>query len=409
MAIVMKTRCPSCRAQLKVRDELIGRTGRCPKCREEFRLEPESPAIEQPPSIDFDVGADDRPDENVATAGAASEADEYGDIEAPHLLAATRPVKKKNSEATADEDAEDGPADGKPKRRLRSRRTTLGMLASLVAAPFWRSALRRFPYLAAALAFVGGLLGFLVGLIHSALVADLVLNLIGIPMAFAVFFLMCYPTACFWKVVVGSSEGSGDIAEWPEGNFGEWVFEMLIVGYMVLISLLLSAGVAKLWQTVARSDQSSGNSWQLMENDEMAEAAALPQKLLKKFVQNPEPAEAEPAPPHRLLRPGPAWLTTFLAFMMIFPFVVVSCLESSTPLFVPWSTRVWLSLLKNATAWLVAVIISAAVLSSAVALAILGATFAPFLIFTLCSPLAAVGLLIYGRLLGRLSWLIART
>jgi hypothetical protein len=318
-------------------------------------------------------------------------------------------VKRKNPEATADEDADGGPADGKPKRRLRSRRTTLGMLASLVAAPFWRSALKRFPYLAGALACVGGLLGFLVGLIHSALVADLVLNLIGIPMAFAVFFLMCYPTACFWKVVVGSSEGSGDIAEWPEGNLGEWVFEMLIVGYMLLISLLLSAGVAKLWQTVARRDQSSENSWQLMENDEMAEAAALPQKLLKKFAQTPEPAEAEAAPSRRLLRPGPAWKTTFFAFMVIFPFVVVSCLESSTPIFVPWSTRVWLSLLKNATAWLVAVIISAAVLSAAAALAILGATCAPFLIFTLCSPLAAVGLLIYGRLLGRLSWLIART
>jgi hypothetical protein len=255
---------------------------------------------------------------------------------------------------------------------------------------------------------VGGLLGFLVGLIHSALVADLVLNLIGIPMAFAVFFLMCYPTACFWKVIVGSSEGSGDIAEWPKGNFGEWVFEMLIVGYMVLISLVLSAGVAKLWQTVVRSDGSSENNWQLMEEDEMAEAAALPQKLLKKFAQNPEPAETE-APSRRLLRPGPAWKTTFFAFMVIFPFVVVSCLESSTPIFVPCSTRVWFSLLKNFPAWLVTTLISAAALSAAAALFALGAKFAPFWIFTLGSPLVAVGLLIYGRSLGRLSWLIART
>jgi len=342
-------------------------------------------------------------------ADAASAADEYGDIEAPRLLAATRPVKKKNPESAADEDAGDEPSSGKPKRRLRSRRTTLGMLASLVAAPFWRSALKRFPYLAAALACVGGLLGFLVGLIHSALVADLVLNLIGIPMAFAVFFLMCYPTACFWKVIVGSSEGSGDIAEWPKGNFGEWVFEMLIVGYMVLISLVLSAGVAKLWQTVARTNQSSENSWQLMEKDELEEVAALPQKVLQKFAQNPQPAEAEAAPSRRLLRPGPAWKTTFFVVMVIFPFVVVSCLESSTPIFVPWSTRVWLSLLKNFPAWLVTTLISAAVLSAAEALFALGAKFAPFWIFTLGSPLIAVGLLVYGRALGRLSWLIART
>jgi predicted Zn finger-like uncharacterized protein len=408
----MLVRCPHCRAQLKVRDDLIGKTARCPKCSEELRIGPEA-ARADPLSVDFggpsQAGAPKQPDRSKPESPRASE-DEYGSIEAPRLLAASRTVKKKRPDEESEVSADAGPSDDQPKRRKVSRRSTLGMLASLIDGAFWESALRRSAYLTGALVIVGGLVGFLTGLIRSAIVAGMVLEIIGIPTAFLVFFLMCYPTACFWKVVIGSAEGGRNIAEWPEGgNVGEWMFEMLFVGYMVAISLFVCGGIAKLGELVIPHDMPTGEYWRLVGTEEELDPVSIPGKLLAKVAKAGKDVEMEVTSPQRVLRVGPAWVTMFFAFAVIFPFVVASCLESSTPIYVPWSTLVWRSLIKNLPAWLAATVLSCAILSVAVAILVLGATYAPFLTFTLCSPLAVFGLLLYGRLLGRLSWLIART
>ena len=253
-------------------------------------------------------------------------------------------------------------------------------------------------------------MGFLVGLVHSAIVAGMVFEMIGIPMAFMIFFMMCYPTACFWKVTVGSAEGGRDIAEWPEGgNFGEWMFEMLFVGYLVIVSLLLSGSVAKVGEIVIPHEMSSEEYWRLTGTEEELDAVSIPGKLLAKMAKGGQTVDVEVTSPRPVLRPGPGWPTMFLAFAFFFPLVVVSCLDAETPTYVPWSKRVFWSLLKNFPAWLVSILISCTLLGVAAGLLILGAAFAPFLTFTLCSPLAVIGLLLYGRLLGRLSWLIANT
>jgi hypothetical protein len=225
-----------------------------------------------------------------------------------------------------------------------------------------------------------------------------------------IFFMMCYPTACFWKVIVGSSEGGTDVAEWPEGgNFGEWMFEMLFVGYLVIVSLLLCGGIAKFGEIVVPHEMTSGEYWRLIGNEEELDTVSIPGKLLAKMGKGGQTVEMQVTSPRPILRPGPAWMTVFISFAVIFPFVVVSCLEPSTPTWVPWSTRVWMSLIKNFPAWLASILLSFVIIGAAAALLILGATFAPFITFTLCSPLAVIGLLLYGRLIGRLSWLIART
>jgi predicted Zn finger-like uncharacterized protein len=410
----MLVRCTHCRTQFKVRDELSGKTARCPKCGEEFRLSADPANAESGPTIDFDHA----PLENKKKVSPRQPAetpsdvdDEYGAVEAPRLLAATRAVKKTKPDGSSEDAADRGEPGVQPQRRSRSRRTTLGMLASLADAAFWESALRRSTYLAGALAIVGGLLGFLVGIVHSALVAGMVLEMIGIPTAFLVFFMMCYPSACFWKVTVGSAEGGRDVAEWPEGgNFGEWMFEMLFVGYLVLLSLLLSGGVAKLGEFVIPHAMSSREYWQLAGSEEEVDTVSIPGKLLAKMgKKDAQPVEMEVKSPRPVLRPGPAWATVFVAFALLFPFVVVSCLDPETPTYVPFSKRVLISLFKNFPAWLISSLISCGLLGAAAVLLILGATFAPFLTFTLCSPLAVFGLLLYGRLLGRLSWLIVRT
>ena len=409
----MLVRCPHCQAQLKVRDELNGKTARCPKCSEEFRIGMESATAISLSSVGFDTESESPPPKQpkkLKRPASKESEDEYGSIEAPRLLAATRTVKKMKSDDESEESADGRASEDQPKRRPLSRRTTLGMLASLFDGAFWEGALRHSAYLAGCLVIVGGLVGFLTGLIHSAIVAGMVLEAIGIPTAFMVFFMMCYPTSCFWKVVVGSAEGGRDIAEWPEGgNFGAWMFEMLFVGYMILISLLACGAIAKLGEMIVPHEMPREEYWRMVGTEEELDAASIPGKLLAKVAKGGKNVDMEVAAPRRVLRVGPAWVTIFLAFMVVFPFVVVSCLEPSTPTYVPWSRRVWMSLIKNLPAWLASIMLSGAILGAAFLLLILGAAYAPFLTYTLCSPLAVLGLLLYGRLLGRLSWLIART
>ncbi len=397
----MKVLCPHCGAHLNVRDELAGKQGRCPRCRKELTIEPEG-ACSEVPSLDPGARSQEPSDKPSPEAGAPS--DEYGGIEPLRLLAPTRRRKKKDPEPESTQHAVEGGSDAQPKRR-RIRRSTGGMLAGVVAGAFWRSALSHFPYLAADLAVVGALLGFLVWLIQIAGTASMVLQIIGYPTALMVFFLMCYPASCFFKVAVGSSDSSGDIDEWPESSFGEWIFEMLFVLYMIVIALLLSGGIAKLRESVA--PVRSGSYWQLMPQENEPDALSILPKLLGPPQPAPAPAEAESV--HRSFQPGTGWQTTFIAFLAIFPLVVICCLDPVTPVFVPWSPRVFLSLLKNILAWLVVVAGSGILLGGGAAILILGSLYAPFWTFTLCSPLAAAGLLLYGRLLGRLSWLIART
>ena len=407
----MLVRCPHCQAQLNVRDELSGKTARCPKCTETFRIGEQSAKSKPLSSVDFDAPAPGpQPPKKSKRPAAKEPEDEFGSIETPQLLAATRTVKKKKSDDESEESADGSESGDQPKRRSRSRRTTLGMLESLFDGAFWDSALRHSAYLAACLVVVGGLVGFLTGLIHSAVVAGIVLQAIGIPTAFMVFFMMCYPTCCFWKVIVGSAEGGRDIAEWPEGaNFGSWMFEMLFVGYMILISLLVCGGIAKLGEVIIPHDMPTTDYWRLVGIEEEVDTVSIPGKLLAKVAKGGQTVEMQVHSPRPVLRIGPAWVTIFLAFAAVFPFVVVSCLEPSTPTYVPWSSRIWMNLIKNFPAWLASIVISATILGAAVLLVVLGATYAPFLTFTLCSPLAVLGLLFYGRLLGRLSWLIART
>lgn len=365
-----------------------------------MRIEPERSATDAV-SLEPWAGSVGQSQKELEKTG--SKSDEFGDVEPLRLLASSRPRKKAKTETRRTENEVDDQADAQPKRRRRIRRSTWGMLVGVVAGPFWRSALSHFPYLAADLAGVGALLGFLVGLMHSAIAADLLLQMIGYPAALVLFFMMCYPTACFLKVVVGSAESNGDINEWPESNFGEWVFDLLLVGYMIVMSVLFSVGVAKLRQWVEPGRPES--YWQLISGDKEVDAMSFLPKVLG--MKHAGPTEVEPD--HPVLQPGPGWRTTFIAFIAIFPLFMLACFDRATPIFVPWSPRVFFSLLKNFAAWLVVFVISGGLLGAGTVILFLGATYAPFWTFTLCSPLATVGLLVYARLLGRLSWLIART
>jgi hypothetical protein len=369
----MKIGCPHCGVRLGVRDELRGKTVRCPECGKPIRL-------------------------GEATDSDDPQSDEYGGP--AHLLPSSRPRKKKTSSQSVEA------RDRRPRPRRSRGRSTIGMLAGLAAGPFWRGASRHLPYMAGALLCVGAMFGFLVGITRSAFVAGLLLQLIGYPLAICVFFLMCYPTSCFWKVVVGSSDSNGDIAEWPPGGaYPEWVFDMLFVDYAIIISLILSMGVGKVRELAIPNQAPPEAYWRLLGREFDASALFLPK------LPTPEEHESADSPEDRsepaFLRPGPGWQTTFAAFLVIFPLVLTSCIDASTPLLVPWSPRVLLSLVVNFPAWCLVFVISLGVLSAAGAVAMWGAVHAPFTTFTLCSPLAALAIVVYGRTIGLLSWRIA--
>jgi predicted Zn finger-like uncharacterized protein len=417
----MKIRCPHCEAQYNVRDELRGRQARCSRCQKEMRLEPAGsasevlaldpwadvhepaekpkPANAKPATAQPSSGKSSKP--KPAKTKARTTSDEYGDVEPVRLLAASRPRKKQDSDSenTEIETVE------QPKRKRRIRRTTWGMLAGVASESFWLSALMHFPYLVGALAVVGALLGFLAGLVHSTAVAGMLFQMVGYPTAMMVFFSLCYPASCFLKIVIGTSDSSGDIHEWPESNFGEWVFELVFLGYMVIVSIMFGAAIAKVRQAAFEDESSAQTYWQLVGHERETDKISFFPKLFG--AQQPIETEVESDRP--MLQPGPGWQTTFVAFILIFPLVMLSCLDPQSPFLIPWSPQVLFSLVKNIPAWLVVLIISGVILTSAALIVVLGAAYAPFWTFTLCSPLAAAALLIYARLLGRLSWLIART
>src|ERR1700733_7031126 len=174
----MKIRCPHCNVRLDVRDDLRGNTGRCPRCREKLCLVPDDST--EPALLDLEAGPSERTDDGRKPTDSS---DEFDGVEPLGLF--SRPAARKKSGSVLTKSAIAGEAGAMTQRRRQARHSTLGMLKSVADRRFWRSALGQLPYLAAALALVGGLLGFLIGLVHSAIVAGLILDLIGVPTALA--------------------------------------------------------------------------------------------------------------------------------------------------------------------------------------------------------------------------------
>ena len=397
----MKIICKKCGARLNVRDELKGKMRPCPRCQENLHLQPDLGGTAELLNLDLEdgifQGTKIEPEEEPDDDRVDSSSEEM-----------TQSSRKRTKKKALVENASNTPADQSDSKgkRQRSRRTPLKMLIGVADGPFWRGAIEHLLFMSLSLACVGGLIGFLLSLVRSAVVAGLLFNLIGVPTMLVAFFMLSYPASCFWRVFVGSASGHTDVSEWPESNLGEWVFDMLFVAYLLAMSIFLSAGIAKLREVASPGQYDSTEYWQLIGSvAEVNKIAELP-KLLGPAQRQLE-LKVESSRP--VFIPGPAWWTTLGAFILIFPLIAISCLDSNSPLFVPWSPRVLISLIKNFVSWLIALIVFAAIVCSAAALFVVGSSIAPFWTFTLCSPLAAVAALIYSRLLGRLSYQIANT
>ena len=225
----------------------------------------------------------------------------------------------------------------------------------------------------------------------------------GILTMLATLIVFSYPGACFLKVIIGSAAGEDDIGEWADGGFSDWVFEMTFVAYLVAMSLVVSAGIAKSRQTISTDQFPNRTYWRVIGRaNDINDLAIIPRFLGPRWVfQFPMGRD--------VFNPGPGWWTTLMAFAAIFPLIGISCLDSRTPMLVPWSPQVVFSLWRCPRAWIVATVVFASIQYVAAIIFILGAATYPVWVYALCSPLVAITLLVYARLLGRLSWQIGQT
>lgn len=163
-----------------------------------------------------------------------------------------------------------------------------------------------------------------------------------------VFFLtMTYTAACFLGVVEDTAAGLDNI-EWPDANWREWFWTLWPPAYLFVL-------------------------------------AALPGLLLGSIV------------------PGYRLAMTLATAFILFPIAQLSALEAGMP-FIPYSPPVVRTLKSHTSAWLKFYAISLA-MCAVLTMACSGAyIFARGIEPMIEGPLLAAGVLIYGRLLGRLAW-----
>jgi hypothetical protein len=157
----------------------------------------------------------------------------------------------------------------------------------------------------------------------------------------------------FFTVVTESSEGNATIKSWPAPNIVDWFPEF----FYVLVAVLLSAG---------------------------------PGSILAKFGH---------------FDPIPTTACVAVGVVLSFPIVVLSQLEIGSP-FGILSFRVAQSLIKCPFSWLVFYVETGALVGTC-GLAAYFAEHTHILFTFLFTPLFVMSIFLYGRLLGRLGWLLA--
>lgn len=279
------------------------------------------------------------------------------------------------------------------------------MLAGVGDRPFWRSSIGHLPFMTGSILCGAGLLGSYMGLIRSIGAANIVFSYMGILTMVAAFIVCSYPGACFLKVIIGSAVGENDVGEWPDGGFSDWVFEMMFVAYLIVMSLVVSAGIARFRQSISPNQFPNRTYWRVIgSGNEINDLAIIP-----RFFGNSGPRWVFQFPMGKdVFNPGPGWWTTLMVSAGIFPLIGISCLDTRTPMLVPWSPQVLLSLWKRPRAWMAATLVFASIQYVAAIIFVLGAATYPVWVYALCSPLAAIAVLVYARLLGRLSWQIGQ-
>lgn len=341
--------------------------------------------------------------------GTAFAEDEYRVEHLPEyrLTSPRKKKKRKKAEPPPEEDDEES-SPAEDTRRLSTTPTTVwGMLEGCVSPIFWADCRPHWITMILPVSLLSALFGFLYSLVRTTDVALFLLQVMGAVSLLASFLTFAYPGSCWWRVVCGTAQAEDELSEWPEpGEMGAWTVDMLFVGYLVAMSLMISGGAAKVVQWTVPATIVGEDYWQIFSTTE----EARPLQFAWNFI---EPAQAavrvEVVSRRPQLTPQAGWRITLMTFVVVFPLVVISCLDSSSPMYVPWSPRTWRSWAKQPFAWLAVLGLSGVTIPLLAGLLVFGINTAPFLSFTVAGSLGMFVLIAYARLLGRLSWLIDQT
>ena len=176
---------------------------------------------------------------------------------------------------------------------------------------------------------------------------------IALPAFWIGLWVLSYTAACFFVVVQETGAGNNEIREWMEGGWKEWAAELFCLLYVAALPMIVAWPIVKL----------SGYTY--------AEAAI------------------------------PLLAIEFL----FFPFALLSALEQDS-VWLPFSRPVLVSLAKAFDGWFIFFTLSAILFAACGGLVMLSLQTGSLALAFVIGPVFSAAVLIYGRLIGRLGWLI---
>jgi DNA-directed RNA polymerase subunit M/transcription elongation factor TFIIS len=160
-----------------------------------------------------------------------------------------------------------------------------------------------------------------------------------------------YAAGCMLAVMQDTSSGSDEVLSWPEGDWREWMWPMLHVGYVLVVAITIGSGVGWLMSLAMPWGGALGG----------------------------------------------------IASFVLFPIFLVSSMEANSAVVI--LTRPVLgSLVSLWWGWLVVLGLAAAMLGGLAAIVWIASAVSWFAAPLVAAPALAAMLLIYARLLGRLAW-----
>jgi hypothetical protein len=334
--------CPKCRSRRAVAAQKINERRLCAQCSTE--LTAAHATISEDPGIDLAASA-------AATESAAaptsreSEDDEIRIAPPPPRLELLRSVLPPPPALDAAPETWVAPPTN----------ASLGwaFFSGVFGFPFWPNAFGKWIFLSVTLAiadaaFVFCATAFAMGGYFGIVAA----GTIAIAAFFIGIFALSYAAACVTDITINTAYNADEEEQWPDNDWRERLFHLVRVGYFLASSMVLAAGIAGLGS----------------------------------------------------LADSRLWWIMPVATIILFPIVFLSALEADS--IWPISGPVWSSLAGNFFAWLVFYLLSLALTTVLSVAGIISLRALGVLSSLVEAPLTAAAIFIYGRLLGRLAWLI---
>ncbi len=390
----VRVTCPTCRAVLHPRVEKAGRRVRCPDCYSAVLVPQPAEAVPEPPRRDpgeYQVRDAAAPPQPESTRN-----DDYFRVLCPVCSARLHPRRRHTGKKTRCPDCDTvftippPPVETKPNAPPPVKPYPMGQAVERppvemelltvqgrlepeppppeVPRHWFASGVFTFPWRGEALArsinlsllllpleLLLGVILFLAQINMSYITT--VVPLLAVPMAWLALWAGSYAAACFLAIVQDTGSGSGEIHNWPEGDWRERVAPLAYLSVQILFTGAAASVVA------------------------IAVGALVGQI-------------------------GAA-IAIAVTVPLLFPLFLLSAMEADSPL-MPYSPVMVRSLWRSLGGWLTVYLESLGLLTLVGGLLAAGLIWAPMLAIVVASPLLTTAVFVVARLYGRLAWRIGQ-